>query len=64
MDEKRKQLEAIGDGLLLAVARLYRKERHPAVPYAIYTRLVSLMVRNSTLEQIAEGESILSYYLA
>lgn len=58
MDEKRKQLEAIGDGLLLAVARLYLKERHPSVPYSIYQRLVSLMVRNSTLEQIAQGEGI------
>lgn len=58
MDEDRKKLEAIGDGLLLACARLYLREQHTPVPYSLHMRLVARMVRNSTLTEIAEGESI------
>jgi dsRNA-specific ribonuclease len=58
MDEERKKLEAIGDGLLLAIARLYLREQHADVEYKIHMRLISLLVRNSTLAQIAEGEGI------
>jgi hypothetical protein len=58
MDEERKKLEACGDGLLLACARLYLREQHAGVEYKIHMRLISLLVRNSTLAQIAEGEGI------
>jgi hypothetical protein len=58
VDEQRKSLEAAGDGLLLAFARLYLHERRAEVPYSIHARITSLMVRNSTLERIAEGEGI------
>jgi dsRNA-specific ribonuclease len=58
MDEERKKLEAIGDGLLLATARLYLKEHHGDVPYKLHMRLISLMVNNKTLAAIAEGEGI------
>jgi hypothetical protein len=55
MDEERKKLEACGDGLLLAVARLYLRDQ-PNVPYKIHMRLISRMVNNRTLAEIAEGE--------
>ena len=58
MNEEAKKLEAIGDGLLLAVARLYLKGRHDGIPYALWTRLTSRMVNNKTLARIAEGEGI------
>jgi len=57
MNEERKKLEAIGDGLLLAVARLYLRDQ-PNVPYKIHMRLISRMVNNRTLAEIAEGEGI------
>jgi dsRNA-specific ribonuclease len=57
MDEERKKLEAIGDGLLLAVARLYLRDQ-PSVPYKIHMRLISRMVNNRTLAEIAEGEGL------
>jgi dsRNA-specific ribonuclease len=58
MDEQRKALEAVGDGLLLAYARLYLYERRESVPYTVHTRIICQMVRNSTLEQMAKGEGI------
>lgn len=58
LNEERKKLEAIGDGLLLAVARLYLKERHPDVPYKLYTRITSRLICNETLEVIGAGEGI------
>jgi dsRNA-specific ribonuclease len=58
MSEQEKKLEACGDGLLLACARLYLKDRHSHLPYQIYTRLVATIIRNTTLETIAEGEGI------
>ena len=58
MDERHKSLEAAGDGLLLAVARLYLFERREAVPYKVHSRVCSLLVRNSTLAKMAEGEGI------
>lgn len=58
MDEERKKLEAIGDGLLLAVSRLYLREQHGSVPYKIHTRVISRMVKNTTLTEIAQGEGI------
>ena len=58
MDEQRKSLEAVGDGLLLAVARLYLYDRRAEIPYSVHTRVISQMVRNSTLERIARGEGI------
>jgi dsRNA-specific ribonuclease len=58
MNEERKKLEAIGDGLLLACARLYLRDQHKTVSYALHTRLINRMVRNTTLAEIAEGESI------
>lgn len=58
MDEQRKKLEAIGDGLLLACARLYLRDHHPSVSYRLYARLVSRMIRNTTLAEIAKGEGI------
>jgi dsRNA-specific ribonuclease len=57
MDEERKKLEAIGDGLLLVVARLYLRDQ-PNVPYKIHMRLISRMVNNQTLCAIADGEGI------
>jgi dsRNA-specific ribonuclease len=57
MDEERKKLEACGDGLLLAVARLYLRDQ-PNIPYKIHMRLISHMVNNQTLAEIAEGEGI------
>jgi dsRNA-specific ribonuclease len=57
MDEERKKLEACGDGLLLAVARLYLKD-HPSIPYKIHMRLISRMVNNQTLCEIATAEVI------
>jgi dsRNA-specific ribonuclease len=58
MNEERKKLEAIGDGLLLACARLYLREQHARVSYALHMRLISRMVNNRTLAEIAEGEGI------
>lgn len=58
MSEERKKLEAIRDGLLLAIARLYLRERHADVSYTLHMRLISRMVRNSTLTEIAIGEGI------
>lgn len=55
---ERKKLEAIGDGLLLAVARLYLKERHPHVSYSLYTRLTISMVNNDRLTELAALEGI------
>jgi hypothetical protein len=50
MDEERKKLEACGDGLLLAVARLYLRDQQ-GVPYKIHMRLISRMVNNRTLSE-------------
>jgi dsRNA-specific ribonuclease len=58
MDEERKKLEAVGDGLLLACARLYLRDRHKDVPYKIHLRLISVLVKNTTLAEIAQGERI------
>lgn len=58
MNEERKKLAAIGDGLLLAVARLYLKERHPDLPYKLYTRITSRLISNEALEMIATGEGL------
>jgi dsRNA-specific ribonuclease len=58
MNDEPKKLEAIGDALVLAVARLYLTERHPQIPYTLYTPLVALLVRNKTLDRIAHGEGI------
>ena len=58
MNDPDKKLEACGDGLLLACARLYLKERHPGIPYSRWTRLTALLVNNRTLARIAEGEGI------
>jgi hypothetical protein len=48
MDEERKKLEACGDRLLLAVARLYLRDQ-PNVPYKIHIQIISRMVNNRTL---------------
>jgi hypothetical protein len=53
MNDESKKLEACGDGLLLAIARLYLKERHADLPYTLWTRL---LVNNRTLARIAEAE--------
>jgi dsRNA-specific ribonuclease len=58
MNEERKKLEAVGDGLLLACARLYLRDRHASVPYLLHMRIISRMVKNSTLNVIAEAEGI------
>jgi len=58
MDEEAKKLEAAGDGLRLACARLYFRDRHGDVPYSLYTRLITLMVNNRTLAEIALAEGI------
>lgn len=58
INDENKKLEACGDGLLLACARLYLKEHHPQIPYSLYTRLTSTLVRNRTLDRIAQGEGI------
>jgi dsRNA-specific ribonuclease len=56
MSDESKKLEACGDGILLACARLYLKERHAGLPYALWTRLVALLVNNRTLARIAAAE--------
>ncbi|MGB9182359.1 MAG: hypothetical protein WCB68_24225 [Pyrinomonadaceae bacterium] len=56
MSEQDKKLEACGDALLLACARLYLTERHSDVPYQLYTRIIALKASNKTLTRIAEGE--------
>jgi dsRNA-specific ribonuclease len=56
--EGRRKLEAVGDALLLAIARLYLKERHPDIPYKHYTRLTSRMVCNERLTELAAREGI------
>ncbi|HEX8843089.1 MAG TPA: hypothetical protein VF791_00385 [Pyrinomonadaceae bacterium] len=58
MDEERKKLEACGDGLLLACARLYLREKHKDVPYKVHMRLISRMISNQTLAGIAKSEGI------
>ena len=58
MNEEQKKLEAVGDGLLLAVARLYLTQRYSDLPYTLYTPLVALLVRNRTLDRISQGEGI------
>lgn len=58
MNEERKKLEAIGDGLLLACARLYLRDKHEKVSYQLHMRLISRIVKNTTLTEIAQGEGI------
>jgi dsRNA-specific ribonuclease len=58
MNEPRKKLEAIGDGLLLAVARLYLREQHAEVSYTLHARIICHMISNAFLEQIARAEGI------
>ena len=53
MQEYRKRMSAIGDGLLLAAARLYLYEHRNLVPYKINARLIGLMVCNDRLIEIA-----------
>lgn len=56
--EERKKLEATGDGLLLAIARLYLRDRHPSVPYSLYQPLTVRLVRNNFLAETAQAEGI------
>jgi dsRNA-specific ribonuclease len=58
MNEEDKKLEACGDGLLLACARLYLRDRHRGIPYALYTRLITQMVCNRTLARISQAEGV------
>jgi dsRNA-specific ribonuclease len=58
MNEENKKLEAIGDGLLLAIARLYLRDRHRDIPYSLYTRLMPRMVSNKVLTGIARAEGM------
>lgn len=58
MSAGEKKLEAVGDGLLLACARLYLRDRCRGIPYELYTRLTSRMVNNRTLTLMAKAEGI------
>ncbi|MDQ3818525.1 MAG: hypothetical protein M3362_12730 [Acidobacteriota bacterium] len=57
MNEQRKREEAIGDALLLVSARLYLNLRKE-VPYSLQTRVISQMVNNDKLIEIAAREGI------
>ena len=52
MREERRRLSAVGDGLLLACVRLYLFNKR-TIPYKINARLVSRMVSNEKLIEIA-----------
>jgi len=58
MNEEGKKLEAVGDGLLLACARLYLKEQHSSISYSLYTKIITRMVSNKNLAVIARGEGL------
>jgi hypothetical protein len=58
MNEEEKKLEACGDGLLLACARLYLRDRHSGIPYVLYTRLITQMLNNRTLARISQAEGV------
>jgi hypothetical protein len=53
-----KKLEAVGDALLLASARMYLRDQHGSIPYELYTHLIAYMVSNRRLEIMAEGEGV------
>jgi hypothetical protein len=52
-ERRQKKLEVIGDGLLLACARLYLRDQHNGVPYTLHMKLISRMVNNRTLSEMA-----------
>jgi hypothetical protein len=58
MNDEPKKLEAIGDALVLAVARLYLHTRHSDVDYKHYQRLLPRFVSNRALEALADHEGI------
>jgi hypothetical protein len=58
MKEHRRRLAAVGDGLLLAAARLYLYNRRQIYPYTINAKLIGRMVSNERLIEIAAREGI------
>lgn len=56
MTEHDRKMEAVGDGLLLASARLYIFRQK--VEYNLYTKLTQKLVCNETLAIIAHGEDL------
>jgi hypothetical protein len=58
MKEHRKRMAAVGDGILLACARLFLYEHRRDVPYKIHTKLIALMVCNNKLIEIAALEGM------
>lgn len=57
MNEGRKRLATVGDGLLLVSARLYLYN-HRNIPYKINTKLISRLVSNDKLIEIAAREGV------
>jgi hypothetical protein len=58
MTEYRRRLAAVGDGLLLAAARLYLFNHRQLYPYTINAKLIGRMVSNERLIEIAAREGI------
>jgi hypothetical protein len=58
MIEHRKRMAAVGDGILLACARLYLYNHRHLVPYPINTRIIGRMVSNDRLMEIAAREGL------
>jgi len=60
MTEYRRRLAAVGDGLLLAAARLYLYNRRQLYPYNIQAKLIGRMVSNERLIEIAAREGLVA----
>jgi hypothetical protein len=58
MKEHHRRLAAVGDGLLLAAARLYLYNRRQLYPYTINAKLIARMVSNERLIEIAAREGL------
>jgi hypothetical protein len=58
MNEYRRRLAAVGDGILLACARLYLYNHRSMIPYKINARLIGQMVCNDKLLEIAIREGL------
>src|SRR5437763_6547712 len=58
MREHRRRLAGVGDGILLACARLYLYNRRSHFPYSIQAKLIGRMVSNERLIEIAAREGI------
>jgi hypothetical protein len=61
MNDHRRRQAAVGDGILLACARLYLFNRRQLYPYTAHTKLIARMVCNAKLIEIAAREGLIAH---